>query len=508
MKKLNLIITLIFFISIGLSAQTPEDALRFSRLNYATGNAKSTSMAGSIGALGANFTSLSINPAGIGVYRNSDLTFTPSIVFSTSSADYLESGRRNDETINFNIGSFGAIFAIPTSGAVAQSGFKYFQFGLGVNRTNNFKRDVLMKGFNETSSITTQWIDDANYNNPTFYIDDEGYILTDKLNLDPFTTGLAFNNDILFIDYDNTGNLSFFSDMEGGQVDQTIRMLTRGSMNEFVISGGFNYSDKLYVGATLGVPYFSYHEQYIITEKESDTVAIPNPFFQSMTYSTNLYTSGSGVNFKIGAIYKPIKWLRVGLALHTPTRYNMDDDYSAEISSYIDLDGGGNYTYAANNAFGTYEYVLRTPLKLIGSLGFVIGQNGSINVDYTFQDYSKAKFKDPAYSYDYTNELISNNYGVGHNIAVGTEWIFGILRVRAGYAYETSPYKSKQINSGGERMTIGAGLGLSFGGFYTDFGYAFVTEDVDFYPYDRYYVEASKNVYNTNQFQLTFGFRF
>ncbi|MDR2083499.1 MAG: outer membrane protein transport protein [Bacteroidales bacterium] len=500
MKKLNIVIVLLC-ISLGLIAQTHEEALRYSRLNYATGNAKSTSMAGSLGALGANFSSLSINPAGIGVYRKSELTFTPSIMYSTSASDYL-GNKRTDEAINFNIGNFGLVFAIPSSGAAAQNGFEYFQFGVGVNRTNNFKRDVLMKGFNETSSITTQWAMEATANNPNIQFDSNGNPI---LNLDPLTTQLAFKNDVLFLGEDSNGNLIIMSDMEGGQVEQTIRMITSGSMNEFVISGGFNYLDKLYVGATLGVPYFSYREDFRITEEDTKD---RTQFFESMRYTTYLHTSGVGVNFKIGAIYKPISWLRIGLALHTPTRYSMDDDYNAEILSYIDLSGNGNYEGASDHASGDYSYVLRTPLRLIGSLGFVIGKHGSVNVDYTFQDYSSAKFKDKDYTYDYTNQLISENYGIGHNIGVGTEWIFGMFRARAGFAYETSPYTSEEVNSGGERMTIGAGVGLSFGQFYTDFGYALITEDIDFYPYSRDYVDASKNKYNTNQFQLTFGFRF
>ena len=497
MKKLNIAI-LLFCISFGMIAQTAEEALRYSRLNYATGTAKATSMAGSLGALGGNFTSLSINPAGIGVYRSAEITITPSVMHAKSTTNYLNN-KRDDEALNFNFGSFGMVFALPLIDEGA--GFKYIQLGLGVNRTNNFKRDVLMKGFNNNSSITSQWVDDVN--NAGIQFDDKGNPI---LSLDPYNTNLAWETYVLDINTDDIDNPYIFSDMQGGGVEQTVRMLTSGSMNEFVLSGGFNFDNKLFVGATFGIPYFSYKENYIITEEDTENI---NPYFGSMRYSTTLYTSGTGVNFKIGAIYKPIQWLRLGLAVHTPTRFSMSDEYHAELTSYIDLDGNSNHIRRHDycDAYD-YSYKLRTPLKLIGSVGFVIGQHGSVNFDYTFQDYSKAKFKDKDYSLDGANKDIQANYKAGHNFSLGTEWVFGVVRLRAGGAYELSPYKYEEINSGGERMIIGAGIGFIFGQFYTDLGYAYVKESKDFYPYDRYYVKASENKYITNQFQLTVGLRF
>ena len=45
--------------------------LRYSNLEY-YGDARFNSMGGSFGALGANMSSLSINPGGLGVYKSSD----------------------------------------------------------------------------------------------------------------------------------------------------------------------------------------------------------------------------------------------------------------------------------------------------------------------------------------------------------------------------------------------------------------------------------------------------
>ena len=77
------------------NAQTEIDALRYSR-NDIVGTARFSAMAGAYGALGADFTTLSYNPAGIGFYQFNELTFTPSFgnMIATS---YFGGGRNEDE---------------------------------------------------------------------------------------------------------------------------------------------------------------------------------------------------------------------------------------------------------------------------------------------------------------------------------------------------------------------------------------------------------------------------
>jgi hypothetical protein len=64
---------------IQASAQNQVDALRYSQI-YPGGTARSTAMGGAFGALGGDFYSASLNPAGLGVYRSSEFTFTPELL--------------------------------------------------------------------------------------------------------------------------------------------------------------------------------------------------------------------------------------------------------------------------------------------------------------------------------------------------------------------------------------------------------------------------------------------
>ena len=72
MKRYILIIAGILFLFSAGEAQNEVDALRFSQ-HYPVGTARSVGLGGAVGALGGDFTSLSVNPAGIGLYRQSEI---------------------------------------------------------------------------------------------------------------------------------------------------------------------------------------------------------------------------------------------------------------------------------------------------------------------------------------------------------------------------------------------------------------------------------------------------
>ena len=83
MKRLY-ILTISFFLSLLISnAQNETDALRFSQ-TFPGGTARTIGMSGAFGAFGGDFSTLSINPAGIGVYRSSEFSITPAMNYMSS----------------------------------------------------------------------------------------------------------------------------------------------------------------------------------------------------------------------------------------------------------------------------------------------------------------------------------------------------------------------------------------------------------------------------------------
>ena len=87
MKKIISVALMLFIAASGFS-QTDLDAFRYSQSNL-SGTSRFTSMGGAFGALGGDFSSLAVNPAGIAIYRKSEITFTPSIFVGSTESTFL-----------------------------------------------------------------------------------------------------------------------------------------------------------------------------------------------------------------------------------------------------------------------------------------------------------------------------------------------------------------------------------------------------------------------------------
>jgi hypothetical protein len=73
-----------------------------------------------------------------------------------------------------------------------------------------------------------------------------------------------------------------------------------------------------------------YEEESTWEEKDNQDT-IPN--FTSFQYNQDLKTTGSGINLKFGAIFRPADAIRIGVAIHSPlggTVYK----YSASTADY------------------------------------------------------------------------------------------------------------------------------------------------------------------------------
>ena len=155
-KQLNFkVMTRNIFIVLGLflngfnnlNAQNEVDALRYSQ-TYITGTAKSVSMAGALGAVGGDFSALSINPAGIGLYRSSALSFSPTMYTNSTQSEFLGNSF-TDDVVNLKIGNFGVVL---NNSKGRESGWISTSFGFGYNQVANFNQDIIMKGINNNNS--------------------------------------------------------------------------------------------------------------------------------------------------------------------------------------------------------------------------------------------------------------------------------------------------------------------------------------------------------------------
>ncbi|MEI6454704.1 MAG: hypothetical protein WCO93_00310 [bacterium] len=486
MKKLIIIALVLIGNTLTLSAQTSDDALRYSRIFY-SGTSRFMGLGGAFSAVGADFSTLAINPAGIGLYRSSEFTMTFAPIIVNTGSDYYGSVS-SDNKVNFGLGNIGMIFTIkPYSNK--SGGLKSFNFGFGMNRQNDFNSQVFIGGFNPTSSMMQSYVDKLNAN----------WIPPNLIRTDyPFDIGLAYDCNLI---YQDTTTGDYLCDARNGGVYQSKSINTYGSINEMEISMGGNYNDKLFFGMTIGIPFIRYYQNSVYQERDINGTI---PEFNYMNYWYSLQTHGTGVNVKVGLIYQPINWFRVGMSVHTPTWYPyMRDEWFSSMESNFSTSQWNSIQYSP---IGNYDYRLTTPFRATAGIAFFLGPYGLLSADYEYVNYSQARFYSSRDNFSTVNQEIQNSFQSWGNLRVGTEWRIQDFRIRGGFAYFSNAYKSGINNN--QRFQASGGLGYRGKIFFADVSYVWSMMKEDYYLYDPSLVAPSINTTYTHMVYTTVGIRF
>ena len=116
----------------NVSAQNYKDALRYSTEDL-DGTARFKGMSGAFGAIGGDFSAISINPAGSSVFSGGQIGGTLGSNVTKNTITYNGTQVKNRDT-DFNLNQFGAVFPIP----ISTSGWKKISFGFNYQNTKNF----------------------------------------------------------------------------------------------------------------------------------------------------------------------------------------------------------------------------------------------------------------------------------------------------------------------------------------------------------------------------------
>jgi hypothetical protein len=220
--------------------------------------------------------------------------------------------------------------------------------------------------------------------------------------------------------------------------------------------------------------------------------------FQSIKLTDKLTVRSSGINLKLGIIYQPLDFLRIGLAFHTPTYYgNVKDNFEriAEVPQKSSID------------VNKYNYSFTTPLRAMANVVFLIQQRAFISAEYEFADYSTASMYATDYNFSEENKTVQKMYGFSHIARIGAEINLNqIFALRLGYNYISSPYKD-EINDASKHY-VSAGFGFRTKHFYGDFAYAFITSKENYWMLDRAFINVTHNKFVTNRIMMTLGVRF
>lgn len=445
MKTNKILFTFIFsFISIiSLQAQTAYEAIRYAQ-NTIGGTARTMGAGGAFGAVGADFGGVSINPAGLGLYRRSEISISPVLNTVTNEATYYSS-RSTESNYNFAMSNFGLVINNNRPPREKPTGIVTSSIVFGVNRLNSYFDDRYISGFNTDNSLTDRYTQNAQGTAPELLNDFE---------YDLYQTG--------FLNvYDNDGEYVYDNPLSGNLQQREANTVT-GGMNEFVMGFGANYEDRLYFGATLGIPYFSYNSN--AEYQEEDTEGNYTDSFQSLSTNESLNVDGYGFNGKFGVIFRLSNAFRLGAALHTANYLRLNEEFRENQEAVIITQNVITTIYSPTYA-NYFNYRLRTPGKTVLSATYFYKKLGLLSVDYEYVNYSKARYEtalDGALEdkdfFAGLNEEIGNSFKGASNLRVGVEIAPKIFRVRAGYAFDGNPQENTTLQTGRHTYTVGAGV--------------------------------------------------
>ena len=455
------------FIGASLMAQNVYDALRYSE-QYSEGTARSVAMGNAFVALGGDMGAFSINPASSAVYRYSEIVFTPSITVSSNTSDYLGSSQSASK-VRPGISNVGFVTSVDTGRE--HTGLISWSAGVVFNKQNNYTYGQKAHG----KTDQTSWLSSLAYN--TDGINASSMDMGGKY--DPFfysaagwNSILAWNNSLLdTLPGTNdayiaaTENLNGNDISVGGMLKQNYKCYSVGNVTEAVLNWAGNFSNKLYVGVNMGIQSVLYEYEELYSEEAQNSNYF-NSGFRHFSQGYRYHATGTGVNFKVGAIYVPVHWARFGASISTPTWMFIDEEWENGMNSEFD-DG---YRQNLVSPLGTYNYQLNTPFRWNIGAAFVLGDKGVLSADYESVDYSRATLEDIDYEFGYEDEnsYISQVLGKQNIIRIGAELnATGACALRAGWQYYSSPYKDGFSSDATQLLSLGAGYIFPFE--YSDF---------------------------------------
>lgn len=441
MKKVSLIV-LSLLGALSLSAQSYKDALRYSE-SFPEGNARYMAMGGALSSLGGNISAMSVNPAGSAVFKKSVVEFTPCYVYTKSDNEYL--GKDNAFTSTLKVPSFGIVgYKSMKQNDLFISGLT---FGFAMNAQNRYHETLNFAGYNDHSSLSDDFIrlyrkgtEIPEYNVLAY----DAYLLDYDEGTDVWTSD--------FVDAAGNGTYGEYQDIE---------IQREGAKREFLFNFGMDFSEYVFFGADLSFSNFYYNESMSFTESDDND---DKEYLNSFSYLTDMDVTGNAVGGKFGLIVRPIEYIRIGGAIHTPVVYNITEDYEAAIDALFDkgIDSLGT-THTYEHCGFPNDYKIGQPAKFVGSLGFVYKNVLNIGVDFEHMNYSACELRDVSSK---TDKQIDDELTSVNNIKCGAEFRYGPFTFRGGYATYGNPYKNAEDNF--YRRDISGGVGLATNTFYYD----------------------------------------
>jgi hypothetical protein len=387
MKKILLILLLAYGLSPIAKSQ---DVQRFAQRST-MGSARYVGMGGAMTAIGGDPSAAMDNPAGLGLYRRSEISIT-----IDETIDHTQQTGSNDiyQRTRFAAPQITAIWA--WGKANKQRGLVFNNFMFTYHRLANFNRDVVVQGggmgmvpticniTNDMGGVSEENLQNRPWDNVEIgwlsILGKEAYLI-DPIENNQWQPAVHFTNGLL-------------------SISET------GTSDQYTLSWAGNINNQWYIGIGLNVPTINYTKHTSLQESNKSNSAELKSMF---------HVSGVGVSGSLGLIYRPIQALRIGASLQTPTVMNLSRQTTGDMYSTI---AGQRYEILTPES-GVMDIKIASPLRSSVSIAGQIGKIGLIAVQY---DYAHSKEMEDM-----------------HTLRIGAEaQAYRGLFFNAGYVYESS----------------------------------------------------------------------
>ena len=503
------------------------------------GTARYVGMGGAMEALGADISTIGTNPAGLGLFRHSNLSVSGGLLMQSNGKEFT-----NGNKTNASFDQIGGVYSTRTG---AKS---FLNFGFNYHKGKNF--DYILNAANSlngSSQNKQSFIKGlvGSEGNGGFYVDRDpktnanvGYSdLNKKSNAYTFSQiDYLYWNTLI-----PTNNPTKPYDYDGGN-DYTFNRAHNGYIGNYDFSVSGNLNDRVYLGVTFGIKdvhynaYSKYSENLVSGARAS--------------VADNRSITGSGFDVTAGVIVRPIESspFRIGAYVKTPTWYDLTTSNTTSLIDYRNYGAANNSKYVNNS----YDFKIWTPWKFGFSLGHTIGSSLALGATYEYEDYSRinTRINDGGYIdywtgsyYDSSIADTQMNYHTREVLKAVSTLKLGVeykpttnLALRAGYNYVSPMYvsdgqKDPGLSSLGtsyasatdytnwkatNRFTLGVGYQIDK--FNIDLAYQYSSQSGDFYPFSNVKnININSTTYNNiatgtkvkndkSQLLLTLGYRF
>ena len=417
------------------------------------GTARSMALGGAFASLGADLASMSVNPAGLGMYQRNEIVLTPMMTFQSSDTAGTNPFGKNGKN-RFAMANFGAALNTYQSSGTLTS----LTIGIGLNRIADFNSRYSYKfdtpypnGGGQAPSIADVF--GRQLGQAGIFPNNNGELGYDYNNPYFWPAILGYNGYMISSFTDAAGSY-YVPDCIGSNASilHYMDVVNSGSINEFALSFGANFNNIVYLGATIGIQSVHkstgiyYGEDYRYDNGPAANSA-GDQLISQLDYA-DLYQhsvlDGSGANLKIGVIVRPSEALRIGVAFHTPTYYSLERSYYGTINSQLYNNDTGDTEINSDGTpyqddMGSDSWCFTSPARLMLGISYTFGNFGLISIDYERDWYNGIRVKNTPDGFDIYPEDYKAEFKHGFQ---------GTNTLRAGIEIKPLPVVALRVGGG------------------------------------------------------------